>query len=151
MRRLLPHTGTAWNRTSNRIGHVVAGNHVRSINPLRFIPACGLLIGGLLSCFAKEDRVTFDRLLGRARRSCRCLGLRMSIRLLCDDGWEDIRATCRNSFGMPRRGGHWRQLEWPLQLRFGRRRNAGCRVVWHALPNQIGDRFGTTFEKPSGP
>jgi len=154
MRRLLPHTGTAWNRTSNRIGHVAAGNHIRSINPLRFIPACGLLIGGLLSCVAREDRMTFDRLPGRAgkvRRNCRCLRLRMCIGLFCGGPCEGIRGTCRSSFGRSLRGSHRRQSGRPFRLRFGRRRNARCSAVWHTLPNQFGNGIRTAFEKPSRP
>jgi hypothetical protein len=137
-------------QTPLRLDMWCPGTTFGSVNPLRFIPACGLLIGGLLSCFAREDRVTFDRLLGRARRSCRCLCLRMCIRLFCGDYWEDIRDLSEQlRYAGP--GGRRRQLAWPLQLRFGRRRNAGCSAVWHALPNQFGDGIGTTFEKPSGP
>jgi len=135
IRRLRPRDGTVWNRTTSTrkdcqrseptwIGHVVYGTDLGSVNPLRFVPACGLLIGGLLSCVAREDRMTFDRLLGRARRSCRCHGQRMCIWLYCGDYWQDIRGTSRSSFGMRVRGGHRNQSARPFRLRFGCRRNA---------------------------
>ena len=160
MRRLRKRDGRALNRTFStrnasqrptptRIGQVVSGNHIRSVNPLRFVPTCELLIGGLLSCVAREDRMTFDRLFGRARRSCRCHGQRMCIWLYCGDYWQDIRGTSRSSFGMRVRGGHRNQSARPFRLRFGCRRNARWSAVWHALPNQFGDGTGTAFEKPS--